>query len=128
MSEADDSGAVREIRPAHGLVGVWWNWRLRNAEENARMMAGTIELQEAAMAPQPQRRENRKTHLDASVVPVERALIERAKAIDDELLDAHRHDPADCGSAALCRDGVMDVVNTKLAAEFRELAEELHYW
>lgn len=128
MTEHDESGAVREIRPAHGLVGVWWNWRLRNAEENARMMAGTIELQERTMAPQPQRRENRKTHLDASVVPVERALLARAHEMSSGAMQAfailgpEREDGTDVPAR------IEPNLKLMMAAEFRNLAEELHYW
>lgn len=65
--------------------------------------------------PQPQRRTEaqRKRHLDASVVPVERALLHRA----DEL--EAREAPEHIGGKPAAE---------WLAAEFRTLAEELHYW
>jgi hypothetical protein len=62
--------------------------------------------------PEPKRRENRKTHLDASVVPVERALLARAEALED-------------GSRQT--DGG-NVSYLFVAVEFRKLAEELHWW
>ena len=71
------------------------------------------------MAPQPPRREQRRTHLDASVVPVERALIARATALE-----------AEASSAFVADDLAAELVHTKraVAAEFRALAEELRYW
>ena len=58
----------------------------------------------------PKRREKRNTHLDASAVPVERALLARAAVLDQEAADA-------------------EVATVSwLADEFRKLAEELHYW
>ena len=64
----------------------------------------------------PQRRTEaqRKRHLDASVVPVERALLHRA----DELERSVQH--------KLTLEAAS--TSTWLAAEFRALAEELHYW
>lgn len=59
---------------------------------------------------EPQRRERRRTHLDASAVPVERALLARAQ-------DLERQSP-----------GGLDLRQQWLAAEWRKLAEELHYW
>lgn len=72
------------------------------------------------MAPQPQRRTDaqRKTHLDASVVPVERALNEQAKALEQMAMS-----PAVAGS-----DPADAVIMARMATEFRALAEELHYW
>ena len=67
------------------------------------------------MAPQPQRRTDtqRKTHLDASVAPVERALLARAEKLEEEST----------------RVGPTSLLTLRtIAAEFRVLAEELHYW
>jgi hypothetical protein len=58
----------------------------------------------------PPRREQRKTHLDASVIPVERALLARA----DELEKRTQH--------------IEEIPWVQVAAEFRALAEELHWW
>jgi hypothetical protein len=83
------------------------------------------------MAPQPQRREQRKTHLDASVVPMERALL--ARAADMESASATFRQAASApplagdeaaAQSALARAAVLDVT----ASEFRALAEELHWW
>lgn len=80
------------------------------------------------MAPQPQRRQQRKTHLDASVVPVERALLARAHEISTDamgtfaVLGPERED----GTPDLAR--IEPNLKLMLAAEFRNLAEELHYW
>lgn len=73
------------------------------------------------MAPEPQRRQQRKTHLDASVVPVERALIARAGELDKqaEALMSDLGTPTQELGAGIRRI---------LASEFRSLAEELHYW
>lgn len=67
---------------------------------------------------EPKRRENRRTHLDASAVPVERALIARAKEIEQD----------DLTTSANMSPEVVTAVQVILAAEFRALAEELHWW
>jgi hypothetical protein len=67
---------------------------------------------------EPKRREFRRTHLDASVVPVERALNARAKEIEE----------GDLSSSANMSPKVVTAVQVMLAAEFRTLAEELHWW
>lgn len=66
--------------------------------------------------PQPQRREQRRTHLDASVVPVERALLARAGALDESAAAPPEPSPDEVRAEKLIAD------------EFRALAEELHYW
>ena len=82
---------------------------------------------------EPQRREQRRTHLDASAVPVERALLARADGLDPHELTAvlrrqfrvHGADP----KAAEKQAGIFaPVLIETLAAEFRALAAELHYW
>lgn len=75
------------------------------------------------MAPQPQRRENRRTHLDVSVVPVERALLARAAALEGHAASYER-DVLEPGGA------LPEFIEDKLtlAREFRALAEELHFW
>lgn len=60
---------------------------------------------------EPQRREQRRTHLDASVVPVERALIARAGKLEDQSR------ATDGGNASYLF----------IAVQFRDLAEELHW-
>lgn len=70
----------------------------------------------------PKRREQRRTHLDASVVPVERALLARAQ----ELASA-AHTTRELDEYPL--DVVIATRTERLmAAEFRALAEELHFW
>lgn len=64
----------------------------------------------------PRRRETRRPHLDAATVPVERALITRAEALKTEA-DGHEHPGGDTW-----------YFTSRLAAEFRALADELHYW
>jgi hypothetical protein len=81
----------------------------------------------------PPRRDKPKAHLDASVVPVERALLARADVIASDIgtgalaglirQRARCHGVTD-GSA----DALADALALVLAAEFRALAEELHYW
>lgn len=69
----------------------------------------------------PQRRDKPKTHLDASTVPVERALLARAAVLDERAASAPEHPELGIGpDDARLLHGV--------AAEFRALAEELHYW
>lgn len=62
----------------------------------------------------PKRREQRKTHLDASAVPVERAFLARAAVLEEEA------DKPDNQVA----ESILNIV----AGEFRDLAEELHWW
>lgn len=72
---------------------------------------------------EPQRRPQRKTHLDASVVPVERSYLARAAALEQQAADYERD--------VLEPDGALpEFIEDKLvlAREFRALAEELHYW
>ena len=62
---------------------------------------------------EPKRREQRRTHLDASVVPVERALLARAAKLES------------------VPEGAIETENILrefLAAEYRFMAEELHFW
>jgi hypothetical protein len=63
---------------------------------------------------EPRRREVRRTHLDASAVPVERALLCRAARLESV--------PEETGLA-----GGEDTIREWVAAEFRMLAEELHW-
>lgn len=60
------------------------------------------------------RLEKPKRSLDASVVPVERALLSRALSLEDA---ADRPDKTATAT-----------VLSAVAAEFRALAEELHHW
>lgn len=82
-------------------------------------IATCIDWKDIEMA-EPQRREQRRTHLDASVVPVERALLARATQLSrsarvEELT-------ADLPSET------NRVIYGEMAREFRDLAEELHWW
>ena len=70
--------------------------------------------------PAPKRREQRRTHLDASVVPVERALLARA----DTLEQAIRDEMGGGAAVNMIRVTAADIV----ADEFRMLAEALHWW
>lgn len=80
------------------------------------------------MAREPQRREQRRTHLDASVVPVERALLARAHELSSGAMQAF----AVLGPER--EDGTVDPARIEpnlklmLGAEFRALADELHWW
>lgn len=65
-----------------------------------------------ALPREQQRREQPRKHLDVSVVPVERALLARAGALDDPDTASDFPPPQ----------------RLWLAAEFRALATELHYW
>lgn len=70
---------------------------------------------------EPKRRDQRRTHLDASAVPVERALLARAAVLDDRAGTASGQPQLGIGpDDARLLHGV--------ASEFRALAEELHYW
>ena len=70
---------------------------------------------------EPPRRTQRRTHLDASVVPVERAYLARAAVLEDQATQL---------AAAADDDALPKLAEFKvmLAAEHRALAEELHYW
>lgn len=73
------------------------------------------------MAREPQRR-NDPAPLGAAIVPVQRALIARAKALEAEA--------ADIGTSLPVDHWVPEAAGVKLAiaAEFRALAEELLHW
>lgn len=66
------------------------------------------------MAREPQRAPE-PHHLDAKLIPVERALIARAAVLDEE---AHAETGATLGGA----------VKLLVSQEFRALADELHHW
>jgi hypothetical protein len=78
----------------------------------------------------PQRRETRRTHLDASVVPVERALIARADSLDEQAHELHASAQARVDIDQQTAEEVTELVGRRrlLAKEFRALAEELHFW
>lgn len=67
------------------------------------------------MTAPPKRREVRRAHLDAAAVPMERALIARAGALEE-------------ARATFGDDFPGGEVYVTLAAEFRLLAEEIHWW
>ena len=64
----------------------------------------------------PNRSERRKTHLDAHLSVVESALTYRAGFLDDQ------------NDEAIQDQRRPDLVKREIAQQFRELAEELHYW
>ncbi len=67
---------------------------------------------------QPQRRTEPRKHLDASLAPLERALM----SVAQELMNQ---------SAGASQDGVAPatpVIGAHLARTLRDVAEELHYW
>lgn len=66
------------------------------------------------MTAAPKRRTVRRPHLDAASVPVERALLARAEALEE-------------ARATFGDDFPGGEVYVTLAAEFRLLAEELHW-
>ena len=76
----------------------------------------------------PKRREQRRTHLDASVVPVERALLARAEALEDsEEFTRVSTGPGRELTPVRVQTPLAGAHRT-VAAEFRALAEELHWW
>jgi hypothetical protein len=77
--------------------------------------------EEQEMPAQPRRRPVRNPHLDAHIVPVERALIARAEVMDERAKDI-LGDP-DAGA-----DLLTGTVLAGMAQEFRALAEECHWW
>jgi hypothetical protein len=70
------------------------------------------------MAQGPQRRAEPVRHLNAHIAPVERALIARAKAIEEQAATAPE------GPDGELLQAIMEAV----AGEFRKLADELHHW
>lgn len=76
--------------------------------------------------PAPKRREQRRTHLDASVVPVERALLARADLIGSDYAAARRAARVH-GVQSDMAEVIADAMAGLVAAEFRALAEELHF-
>lgn len=75
------------------------------------------------MAAGPQRAANPAAHVSAHVAPVERALLERARALETRT-QAVRETP-DWG---LTVEGAQSYSDERIAAEFRALAAELHHW
>ena len=69
------------------------------------------------MAQQPKRRTVRNPHLDAHIVPVERALIARAEALEQVA----------ASDAVLTVDPSEAAIAARVSTEFRALAEELHW-
>ena len=76
---------------------------------------------------EPQRRAEPRKHLDAHLVPVERALLHRADDLENLALSAAGASAA-TSSAVLAKDGLTAQTARAVAAEFRALAEELRYW
>lgn len=68
----------------------------------------------------PPRREQRRTHLDASVVPVERALLNCAEGLQEVQEYGARH--------GVPEDSVEAMIRAAQIRQFRILAEELHWW
>lgn len=79
------------------------------------------------MPNQPQRRVNKLVHLDASVEHVERALLARAEDLENLALSA-RGAYAAIGEEVLVKENLTHETASAIAAEFRLLAEELHWW
>lgn len=71
------------------------------------------------------RRERRRTHLDASVVPVERALLARTEALSQDAMQVFAVLGPECEGDSAAR--IEPNLKLMLAAEFRALAEELHW-
>jgi hypothetical protein len=72
--------------------------------------------QEARKAAAPRRREKRLDHLNPHIVPVERALLARAEALDKELEGYEGSEWTPLADAYMA-----------MRDEFRALAEELHW-
>lgn len=77
------------------------------------------------MAREPQRRDEPR-HLDAAIVPLERALIARAKALSQEVIDEPDAPEATDEQAMIA--GVTQVVRALFSRELLALADELHHW
>ena len=69
----------------------------------------------------PRRRETRKTYLDASVAPVEAALAARSGVLDRDAAVIEAGGPGD-------PEAPIALTKRMIAAEYRNLAEELHWW
>ena len=76
--------------------------------------------------PAPKRREQRRTHLDASAVPVERALLARAGEIGSDYAAARKAARVH-GVQSDMAEVIADAMAEPVATEFRALAEELHW-
>ena len=76
----------------------------------------------------PKRREQRRPHLDASIVPVERALLARASEIGSHRGVARQAARVHGLTAEPLVSVLADAVAEIVATEFRTLAEELHHW
>ena len=78
--------------------------------------------------PAPKRREQRRTHLDASVVPVERALLARAEVTGAELGYFRQAGRAAGVEDFKTLDAMAHAMAAVLKREYEQLAEELHWW
>jgi len=65
--------------------------------------------------------------LDASLVPLERALVNRAGHIATEILSQPDTSSSMDDKEAFTRD-VTTLVRSVIAEEFQKLAKELHFW
>lgn len=74
----------------------------------------------------PQRLRKRRDHLDAHVVPVERALLERARALSQDVLDTPETPGATDEQVMI--QGLQKAVCAIVSHELLDLAEELHWW
>lgn len=72
---------------------------------------------------EPQRRTERRKHLEASVVPVERALLARAGAISESVMEVFS-----AAGDTVTAETLAAHIRLDVAQEFRTLAEELHWW
>lgn len=76
------------------------------------------------MSAAPRRLEKRRAHIDAAAVPIERALIARAEALEESEPVA----TLEAGPEAAAMLQAVQHSHRFVAAEFRRLAEELHWW
>jgi hypothetical protein len=84
------------------------------------------------MVQQQQRRETPKLFLDASLIPLEKALVGRAEILEQrgvpEFKAVIRNEFLVHGLTDPNSDILAAILVKVLSTEFRQIAEELHYW
>jgi hypothetical protein len=90
-------------------------------------MAAEPRMGEPPVTAQPRRREQRRTRLDASVVPVEQALLARAGELSSNAMQAFSVLGPECEDGTADPARIEPNLKLMLADEFRALAEELHW-
>jgi hypothetical protein len=125
---ADDAAQNESDSTAIQAVSAWLSGRDAGTESaggTTVRMAHTAQYMPAgstvSTAPGPSRRPQPKKHLDAHLVPVEQAFLERSRVLGEEAA-------AFTDSLAITPSGLTVAGARAFAEEFRKLAAELYHW